>query len=118
MKVDISRAMPASEIAQDPQISRAEIVAATEEWSAVELRALVTEAGLLASKLSIRNGIAPDQTRVTRADIDCAVAPYLQSAAHPPLEATGPACFRFPRPSAREARKEGRSTSRAAQGLP
>jgi ATP-dependent 26S proteasome regulatory subunit len=52
----------------------AQIVASTPGWSGAELKAIITEAGLLAIKRGIRSGIAPAATLVTQSELSEAVA--------------------------------------------
>jgi len=63
-----------SKLARTQQLDVASIVAATPDWSGAELHALVTEAGLLAIKRSIRSGIASSATVLTQYELNAAVA--------------------------------------------
>jgi transitional endoplasmic reticulum ATPase len=63
-----------SKLARTHELDIADIVASTPNWSGVELRVLVTEAGLLAIKRSIRSGIASSATTLTQYELSAVVA--------------------------------------------
>jgi AAA+ superfamily predicted ATPase len=63
-----------SKLARTHELDVADIVASTPNWSGAELQALVTEAGLLAIKRSIRSEIAPSATTITQYELSAAVS--------------------------------------------